>query len=109
MNTIRNISAVLLLSSLALTAPPAGAAFGVIFNADRVNDEGSTFEFGPSVASHFCYLTRVGVENTDTSGETATCHVSPSDGTQDAIWLLEANLNESDDADIHCSMICQLQ
>jgi hypothetical protein len=109
MNTIRNISAVLLLSSLALTAPPAGAAFGFIIEADRVNVEGSTFAFGPSVASHFCYLTRVGVENTDSSGETATCHVSPSDGSQDAIWLLEANLSRSDDADAHCSATCQLQ
>jgi hypothetical protein len=109
MNTIRNISAVLLLSSLALTAPPAGAAFGIIFNADRVNTAGSTTTVGPPVANHFCYLTRVGIENTDSSGETATCHVSPSSGEPDAVWILEAILNQSDDADAHCSMICQLQ
>jgi hypothetical protein len=109
MNAIRNISAVLLLSSLALTAPPAGAAFGFIIDADRVNTGGITTTVGPPVASHFCYLSRVGVENTDSSGETATCRVSPSSGQPDAVWILEAILNRSDDADAHCSATCQLQ
>jgi hypothetical protein len=103
MNTIRNISAVLLLSSLALTALPAGAvSFGFVIDADRVNTAGTTTTVGPLVATHFCYLSRVGVENTDSSGETATCRLNSGGGT----WILEANLARNDDADARCSATC---
>jgi hypothetical protein len=103
MNAIRNISAVLLLSSLALTALPAGAVFFVsVHNADRLNTAGTTTTVMQPNATHFCYLSRVGVENTDIDGESATCRVRGS-GT---VWILEAILGKSSDADAHCSATC---
>jgi hypothetical protein len=52
MNAIRNISAVLLLSSLALTALPAGAvSFDSVINASRSNTGGTTTTIGPPHAT----------------------------------------------------------
>jgi hypothetical protein len=57
MNAIRNISAVLLLSSLALTALPAGASHSV-FSAERRNTGGITTAIGPTHGDRFCYLSK---------------------------------------------------
>jgi hypothetical protein len=50
----------------------------------------------------FCYLRRVGVENTDTDGELAMCRVVR--GTY--VWTLYATLGEDNDADVYCSAYC---
>ncbi|MGH8615677.1 MAG: hypothetical protein ACREYF_27590 [Gammaproteobacteria bacterium] len=102
MNTIRKLSTVLLLSSLALSAGPAGAVSpNSIWFATQFNGGKATIPMVTS-AGHFCYLRSVGFENTDTNGETATCRV-----TRGAVvWVLEAVLNENNDADAFCSAYC---
>jgi hypothetical protein len=102
MNTIRNISAVLLLSSLALTALPAEARHSGPFDLDRSNTGGTSTRVLRSHDTHFCYLSRVGVNNTDNGGESATCTVRQSE----SVWILEAILGRSDDADVFCSATC---
>jgi hypothetical protein len=103
MNTIRNISAVLILSSLALTALPAGAVSpNTSIHAPRFDDAGDTIEIGPPHANTFCYLSRVGVEETDTGGEYAQCELIQSG----SVWVLGAHLSQNNDADILCSAIC---
>jgi hypothetical protein len=103
MNTIRNISAVLLLSGLTLTALPAGAvSFDTQIFADRFNTAGTTTTIGPSHATHFCYLSGIGVEETDTAGEIAICDLS----RRGSVWVLEAILGRSSDADARCAATC---
>jgi hypothetical protein len=53
-------------------------------------------------ATTFCYLSRVGVENTDTDGERATCRVMRGS----VVWTLEAVLGENNDADARCATYC---
>jgi len=103
MNTIRNISGILLFSSLTLTALSAEAVtYNSTWNASRSNNGGSTFQNMTPRNTTFCYLSRVGFENTDTDGERATCRV-----TRGAVvWTLEAILGENNDADAVCSAIC---
>ena len=103
MNTIRNISAVLLLSSLALTALPAGAvSFHSVINASRFNTTGTTTTIGPPHATQFCYLSNVALREADNQGETPQCQVRRS-GT---VWILEAILFASTDADAFCVATC---
>ena len=53
-------------------------------------------------ATTFCYLSKVGMRDTDSSTESATCRV-----TRGAVvWTLEAILSQNDDADAFCSAIC---
>jgi hypothetical protein len=96
----------LLLASLGLTALPAGATGAVFFagqfNAQRLNTFGTTTVVLPPNANHFCYLSRVGVVETDTGGERTECRVRPSA----TVWLLEAFVGASSDADVFCSAIC---
>ena len=103
MNTIRNISAVLLLSSLALTALPAGAvSFHSVLNASRFNTGGTTTTIGPPHATQFCYLSKVSLREADNGPETAECEVRRSG----SVWILEAILFASTDADAFCSATC---
>lgn len=102
MNAIRNISAALLLSSLALTGLPAEARHSVFPSADRFNTAGITTRVLASHVTHFCYPSRVGVANTDTEPESATCKVSQSG----AVWILEAILGQSNDANLFCTATC---
>jgi hypothetical protein len=99
MNAIRNISAVLLLSSLALTALPAGASHSN-FHAERRDIAGITTATAEPHASHFCYLSKVVMQGTDT--ERAGCRVNAGSGS----WILEAILGQDGDADVFCSATC---
>ncbi|TQV71850.1 hypothetical protein FKG94_19605 [Exilibacterium tricleocarpae] len=54
-------------------------------------------------ANHFCFLSKVEIEETDTSREWARCRAYRSSG---ADWILEARLGKSSDADARCSAIC---
>jgi hypothetical protein len=101
MNVIRKLSTVLLLSSLALTALPAEARH-TVFDAERRDNAGTTTRVCEPHATHFCYLSSVGMQDTDTGGERATCRVRQS-GT---VWILEAILRQNDDADVFCSASC---
>jgi hypothetical protein len=103
MNTIRNISAVLLLSSLALTALPAGAVtFDSFFSLDRENVGGESFIPLRSFNDHFCYLSKVKVTETDTANESANCELS----VQSGFWFLSAVLGRTSDADVSCTAVC---
>ena len=103
MNIKCNISKVLLLSSLMLSALPAWAvSFDSTFHLSRFNTGGTSFRVLPPNANHFCYLSRVGVRETDTGTEAAICRVRRSG----SVWLLEATLGRSSDNDVFCSAIC---
>lgn len=103
MNRKRKISAVLLLLSLALSALPAGAvSFHSEHFQERFNDKGTSSKELPPHANIFCYLSLVSVEETDTGGEEAKCRVRRGS----TVWILEATLDKSSDADVECRAIC---
>ena len=52
--------------------------------------------------STFCYLSRVGVRETDTSTEMSMCRVRVSG----AYWILQASLGRTSDQDVFCSAKC---
>jgi len=103
MNGTRTMLAVVI--SLFLVLSPlfaAAVSFRAQFSISRFNTGGSSFVNMTPSASTFCYLSRVAVENTDIEDEIAGCRV-----TRGAVvWVLEAFLNQSNDADAHCSAIC---
>ena len=102
MNTKATIIAtgVLALSALAPAAHAVneGGAWTLVKN----NSAGTYTAVMQPRSSHFCTLNQVGVENTDTDGEMARCTVRPS-GT---VWIMEAWLEKSSDADVHCQAYC---
>jgi hypothetical protein len=102
MNSIRRILSVLFSLFLTLSALPAGAvSFNSTWHAARENS-GTDVQNMTSSNTTFCYLSRVGVGNTDIENETATCRVTR--GTH--LWVLEAILGQNNDADVDCSAIC---
>jgi hypothetical protein len=104
MNSPRPMLAVVFALLLVLSALPAAA---VSFNRETcrdrtVNTAGTTQAELTPIATTFCYLSRVNVENTDTSGETAECRV-----VRGAfVWFLRSILGQSDDANVRCCAIC---
>ena len=103
MNGKRKISMVLLLLSLVFVALPAGAvSIDSVWTLNRFNTGGTSFAILPTNANHFCYLSTVGVRETDTGGELAMCRVRRSG----AVWVLEAILGTSSDADVYCTSYC---
>jgi hypothetical protein len=92
----------LLLGAVATSAPVFAVSYDSNWFANRVNSAGTTFAVLPTHANHFCFLTTVGVRETDTAGELAKCQLRRSG----AVWLLEAILGTSSDADIYCSAYC---
>jgi|GEM_PF-1521324 len=103
MKTSRNIAAALLFSSLAFAGTPASAIYyNGQWSLNRYNTGGTSFAVLRPHATNFCYLSRVGVRETDTSTESGICRVRRS-GT---VWLLEATLGRSSDNDVFCSAIC---
>ena len=103
MSIKRNIFGALLLASLALSALPAGAvSYDGWWYAYRYNSGGTSYAVMRPHASHFCYLSNVKVVETDTGGESAECRVRRS-GT---VWLLEAIMGTSSDADVYCGAVC---
>lgn len=103
MNIKRNISKALLLSSLALSAIPAWAISYDSFWYVSKYRGGTSYQVMASYPHHFCYLSRVGVEETDVSSEYAQCNVYVSGGS----WVLEAYLEGTGgDHYASCSAIC---
>lgn len=104
MNTKRRMFSALFALALLLSTVPAWA---VSFrsgptSASRFNTVGSTFVNLTPSPTTFCYLSRVGITETDTGSEVATCRL-----TRGAVvWTLEALLGASSDADVSCSAIC---
>ena len=103
MNSTRTISAAVFSLFLVLSALPAAAvSFNSTWFANRENTGGSTFVNMTPRNTTFCYLSKVGIEDTDTGGEMATCRMTRGS----VVWTLEAILEKSSDADAHCSAIC---
>jgi hypothetical protein len=103
MNNKRRIFLLLFTLFLTLGAVPAWAVSPAgSWSAFRINGGGTTFFNMTASATTFCYLSRVGVENTDTDGERATCRVTRGN----VVWTLEAVLGEDNDADVYCSAYC---
>ncbi len=91
------ISAVVLMSSFA-----NAVSFDSWHTAERFNTAGITTKILPPNSNHFCYLSRVEVEETDTGNEEASCNVV----RQGTVWILEARLGRSSDADVKCAAYC---
>ena len=72
------------------------------YTLHRHNTIGTSYAVLPSHSNHFCYLSKVGVRETDTGKELAQCQVRRSGG----VWVLEARLGKSSDADVFCSAYC---
>ena len=103
MNTNRSTLAILFSLLLTLGAVPAWAvSFNSSFSISRFNTGGSSFVNMTSSATTHCYLSRVGVRDTDSSTEEAECRLTKGA----VVWTLEAFLSQSDDADAICSAIC---
>ena len=103
MNTNRSTLAILFSLLLTLGAVPAWAvSFNNSFSISRFNTGGSSFVNMTSSATTHCYLSRVGVRDTDSSTEEAECRLTKGA----VVWTLEAFLSQSDDADAICSAIC---
>lgn len=103
MNGRSAILSALLSLFLTFAAFPAGAvSFNSTWSASRFNVVGTTFQNMSASATTFCYLSRVGVTETDTGGERATCRVTRGP----IVWTLQAIMGTSSDADIECSAIC---
>jgi hypothetical protein len=66
------------------------------------NNEGQAWTEMRNKNTHFCYLSKVQFEETDTDGEWARCRVWR--GTNS--WFLEAKLGKSQNADAFCSATC---
>ncbi|TVZ41005.1 hypothetical protein P886_0342 [Alteromonadaceae bacterium 2753L.S.0a.02] len=72
------------------------------YSASRFNTAGTSYSVMRPHANHFCYLSSISFEETDGGGEEATCRIRRS-GT---VWVLEAKLDQSNDADAECNAVC---
>jgi putative hemolysin len=89
-------------TSLGMTGSAVAVSPNSSWSAVRLNTAGSSFVNMSASASTFCFLTGVGIEDTDTGGESARCLI-----TRGAVvWTLEAILGASSDADVRCNAIC---
>ncbi len=88
----------LILSSISAYA----VTFDSVWSVARTNTAGSTTTVLPPHANHFCYLSKVQIEDTDTGDEHAACSVY----RQGTVWILDANLGKSSDADVACVATC---
>jgi hypothetical protein len=68
-----------------------------------VNTAGTTFNIMQSTSDHFCFLTRVGIRETDTIGVRGVCRIVTASG----YWVLQARLLGGDsNADVVCTARC---
>lgn len=103
MNNKRRIFSLLFSLFLLLGAVPAWAVSPAgNWTAIRLDTVGSTFFNMTLSATTFCYLSRVGVRETDTAGELATCRLTRGSN----VWTIEAMLGATSDADVYCSAYC---
>jgi len=91
---------------LALAAGALPALAGTFnsgpYNASRINTGGIGFTNMTASATTFCFLSNVGMRDTDSSTELAGCRVVRGP----IVWTLQAELSQSDDADAFCQATC---
>lgn len=96
------LKALAVASLIAASLSANAVSFDSVYTLTRNNSAGSFTAVLPPHANHFCYLGKIEVEETDSGNEHARCEVFRS-GT---VWLLEANLGASSDADVSCTAYC---
>jgi hypothetical protein len=102
MKLSKKIGLVLGLGAFGLSATASAITHTGGGSVTRVNTAGSTWlEFGP-VATQFCYLNKVSVENGDAVDETTACLLFPNAGT----WVLGARIGKTGDAVVSCEARC---
>lgn len=77
-------------------------SFDSAYTLTRNNTAGDFTRVLPPHANHFCYLSKVEVEETDSGNEHARCEVSRSG----SVWVFVAELGANGDADVSCSAVC---
>ncbi len=91
----------LIVVSLCAASPAAAIDYEGHWNRQAENS-GSSCIYMTSIYSTFCFLTKVDIEETDTSNENARCAIF--DNGED--FYLCATLGKSSDADVYCSAEC---
>ncbi len=99
---ILTVSIVTFISCFAGLAQANTPRLDHIRHLDRHNVAGTSFAVLTPHRNHFCYLSRVGVRETDTGTELSMCRVRRT-GT---VWVLEATLGRTSDQDVFCSAHC---
>jgi len=92
------VFSVIVLASFSVNA----ASYDSVHYISKYNSGGTSTKVLPIHSKHYCALSRVGVENTDTNREMARCNVRRAG----AVWILEAWLERSSDADVQCGAVC---
>lgn len=72
------------------------------YQVARYNTKGYTSKRMATHSSHFCFLTNVEIQETDTGGESARCFIGWGSGN----YYLHAMLGKSSDADVSCHATC---
>ena len=72
------------------------------FSVERRNSQGNSDKGMIKVGHGFCYLTGVGIEETDSGDELSSCHVVNKNGQ----WTLRASLKKNADNDAYCQATC---
>ena len=103
MKTLSKLRTTVALVFMTAAATPALAvSYHSYWELYRLNTGGTTYAVLPTNSDHFCTLSKVGVRETDTAGELAQCRIYRSG----AVWILEAYLGTSSDADVYCAAYC---
>jgi hypothetical protein len=107
MNAKRYIPAALLFAGLAASALPAGAddlSPAGTFDLRKQGSGPPSFRTGPSYNNHFCYLSKVQFEETDSRDEYARCEARRGGNS----WLFSAAVGggRNSDATASCSFTC---
>ena len=101
-NKRRILSSLFALFLLLGTVPAWATSYYGTWSASRSNTAGQSFVTMSPSSSTFCYLSTVGMANTDSEGEWATCTLLRGYD----YWFLSANLSQNNDADVQCSATC---
>ena len=93
----------IVLLGLAFGSIPASAvSFDSAYKVERKNKKGFTSKTMVTHRDHFCVLTEVKIQETDTGGEFARCFI----GWGATHLGLHAELGKNSDADVTCVATC---
>jgi len=104
MNKNHYILKTVILSALMASSFSAWSAtnnFAGTFHVSKFNS-GFSDSAMRTTSRHMCFLSRVGVEETDVRAERSTCTIYSRSG----FWRLRADVGRRGDNDVTCSAIC---